>query len=361
MRSRPGDPVPAPLAGPGAAPVASPVPVTVDVSAAVGGLAAGPGAAVSTAALVFGPAPGSQPTEVPTVIFAFPGGGYSKSYFHMQIPGHPGYSMAQYLTRRGYYVVACDNLAAGESSKPQPASALTWEAMVDANEATVTTVLARLRSGELLPGRPPGQCRLVALGHSLGAGLVTAQQARHGTFDALVVYGRAIMGTHIPAPPEDGGTAPAWKPGSLQREEFAATSVLIDGYHFQHRRTPWQRYLFYWDDVPDAVIAADEAAGTTFPVEAARRLAASGGPGAQAAAQVSVPLLLGFGERDVVQDPRAEVAAYRAATDIGFVLLPRSGHSHNLAGSRHWMWDRTARWLASLPPAEARQPARAAP
>jgi len=325
-----------------------PVPVTVDVSGVL------PGAGeLFTSAQIF--APRGPASDVPTIVFAFPGGGYSRSYFHMDIPGHPGYSMAEYLSGRGYLVVACDNLAAGDSSRPRPATSLTWEAMVDANQATVTGVLDLLRREDLLggvwgpDGWTPDGCRLIGLGHSLGAGLVTAQQARHGTFHALAVLGRAIMGTHIPAPPEGGGTEPMWKAGSLQRDEFEATSVLIDGYHFQDRRTAWQRYLFYWPDVPEAVIAADEAVATTYPLAAARALAARDGPNAQAAAEVDVPILLGFGERDVVQDPRLEVTAYRSATDIRFVVLRRSGHCHNLAGSRRWLWDRLIAWAGSLP------------
>lgn len=325
--------------------VAGPAPVTIDVSGVLPG--AGP---LFTSAQIF--APRGPVSGAPTIVFAFPGGGYAKSYFHMDIPGHPGYSMAEYLSGRGYLVVACDNLAAGESSRPQPASSLTWEAMVDANQATVTGVLDLLRQtdpGDLLPGGwSLDECRLIGLGHSLGAGLVTTQQARHGTFHALAVLGRAIMGTHIPAPPEGAGTEPVWKAGSLQRDEFEATSVVIDGYHFQDRRTAWQRYLFYWPDVPGAVIAADEAAGTTFPVDAARALAARDGPNAQAAAAVDVPILLGFGERDVVQDPRVEVTAYRSATDIQFIVLHRSGHCHNLASSRRWLWDRLIGWAGSL-------------
>ena len=319
-----------------------PTAVSIDVSGVIDG-----DDTLSTAALVFEPT--RLPPGTPTVVFAFPGGGYTKTYFDMEIPGYPGYSMARYLADHGFIVVACDNLGAGESSRPQPSSLLTWRAMVDANQAAVTAIMEQLRVGSLLTRTGPvHDCRLLGVGHSLGAGLVTTQQAVHGTFDALVVLGRAIMGTHIPAPPEDGGAEPTWKPGMLQRDEFEATSYLVDGYNYQPRRTPWQRYLFYWDDVPEAVLAADEAAGTTFPVEAARALAARNGPNAQAAATVREPILLGFGERDVVRDPRAEVPAYQSATDLHLIVVPRSAHCHNLASSRHWLWDRMIRWANSV-------------
>jgi hypothetical protein len=328
----------------------SPSPVRIDVPVAVG-----LHGDLSTAAWVFAPSrppPGQAvPGARPTVLFAFPGGGYSKSYFHMQVPGLPGYSMAEFMADRGIVVVACDNLAAGESSRPAPAESLTWNAMVAANQATVQAVLAGLRAGTAHPAMEPvGECNVIGLGHSMGGGLVTVQQATYRTFDAIAVLGRAIRGRLIPAPPEGSGGEPAWKPGSLQHEEFAATSEIVDGFYFQRRRTPWQRYLFYWDDVPAEVITADESHGTTFPLLAARQLSAKGGPNASAAAAVGVPLLLGFGERDVCEDPRAEVRAYLSATDIQLTVLPRSGHCHNLASSRAWLWERIIAWIGSLPP-----------
>ena len=169
----------------------------------------------------------------------------------------------------------------------------------------------------------------------------------HGTFDALVVLGRAIMGTHIPAPPEDGGAEPTWKSGMLQRDEFEDTSYLVDGYNYQPRRTPWRRYRFDWDDVPEAVLAADEAAGTTFPVEAARALAARNGPNAQAAAAVRVPSCSvsasGTSCGSARRGPRVRVS-HRPAAHRGATVRPL----HNLASSRHWLWDRMIRWANSV-------------
>lgn len=297
--------------------------------------------ALSTAAWVFAP-PRERLHPSRVVLFAFPGGGYAKSYFHMTVPGRSGYSMARDLAERGLIVVACDHLGTGESSRP-PAKTLTWQVMAAANDRTVREVLARLRRGDLIPrfdGVEPGP--VVGLGHSFGAGLVTVQQHAWRTFDALVLLGRALGATQVPSPPARAGDEPIWKDLALQHDEVAASAETIDGYQRQHRRTAWQRYLFYWDDVPDDVIALDESLASTLPLDVARDLR---GPNAVAAAAIDVPVMLGFGERDVSRDPRAEARSYAVATDVHIFVLARSAHCHDLAGSRAILWDRIARWI----------------
>jgi alpha-beta hydrolase superfamily lysophospholipase len=299
----------------------------------------------STAARVFAP-PRSELRTPATVIFAFPGGGYSKRYFHMEIPGREDYSMAHYLVGEGMIVVACDHLGTGESSLPQPAEALSWEAVVDGNDLTVTRVLEGLLRGDLIPSYGPIVSPFViGLGHSLGAGLVTAHQARYRRFAALALLGRAIGATRIPAPPDAEHPGGTWKALALQHDEVAASSELILGFPRQTRRTAWQRYLFYWSDVPEDVIAFDESLASTIPLNVARQLAAPNGPNAQAAATVDVPILLAFGERDVSVDPSAEALAYRSAPDVDVFVLRRSAHCHNLAGSRRLLWAHIARWI----------------
>ena len=59
-------------------------------------------------------------------------------------------------------------------------------------------------------------------------------------------------------------------------------------------------------------------------------------PGATApeAASIVVPVLLAFGERDVLDDPWMEPKAYGAAVDISLFVCPRMGHMHNFASTR---------------------------
>jgi len=57
------------------------------------------------------------------VVFAMPGGGYSRSYFDMGFEGHSGYSQAAHHVERGLVVVSIDHLGVGDTS-PEVAEVL---------------------------------------------------------------------------------------------------------------------------------------------------------------------------------------------------------------------------------------------
>jgi alpha-beta hydrolase superfamily lysophospholipase len=316
---------------------------TVDVS-----IAGQDGQQLMTAVTVCLPADRTLGDKRPApIVFAFPGGGYRRSYFDLEIPGHPGYSMAEHFTARGIILVACDYLGSGESTLPLPYGRLTLDRMNAANHAVVQKVHDLLEA-ELDPADGPPAPR-IGLGHSLGAGLVTVQQELYRDFDGLVLLGRPIGGTHIPAPPAQPGLPPEWRESREQLDEVEANSERVDGYYLQRRRTEWQRYLFYWDDVPDEVIQHDEQSTTTLPVNVAREIGGLGGPNATAAAALEVPVFLGFGERDLSQDPRSEPRAYPMSRDIQLLILPGSAHCHNFSANRSHLWDRICGWIRALP------------
>jgi alpha-beta hydrolase superfamily lysophospholipase len=326
-----------------------PIDLRFDVSSVIGS-----GEHLVTAAWAFGPEPGRLPPE-PVVVFAFPGGGYTRGYFHMDITGYPDYSMAAHLAARGLVVIACDHLSCGESSRPAQPATVTLDSVVAANEVTARLALEHLRTGGLIPGYGPVRpASTIGIGHSLGAGLLTVQQERHGTFDGLVLLGRAVTSDLVPAPGL-GSTDPVWRPVHMQHAEVQARSELVDGYLRQRQRTAWQRYLFYWEDVPPAVIEFDERQMTTIPLSVAQELIGANQPGARAASLVDVPVMLAYGERDVGARLEAEVAAYRAAPSVQSFVLSRSGHSTNLASGRAVLWDRIVNWIEDVVRAGARR------
>jgi hypothetical protein len=42
----------------------------------------------------------------------------------------------------------------------------------------------------------------------------------------------------------------------------------------------------------------------------------------------------------------AEPAFYKSSNDITLLRLPRTGHCHNFAPTRHLLWDRLDGWIA---------------
>src|SRR4051794_25816224 len=79
--------------------------------------AAGLGEKIELATTIFLPDPAELPDR-PVVIFASPGGGYSRAYFDMHFPNHEGYSEAEFHVARGLIYVTVDHIGVGESTIP---------------------------------------------------------------------------------------------------------------------------------------------------------------------------------------------------------------------------------------------------
>jgi hypothetical protein len=66
------------------------------------------------------------------------------------------------------------------------------------------------------------------------------------------------------------------------------------------------------------------------------------------ARRVECPVFIGLGDRYPTCDHHDEARAYASSSDVTLFILERSAHCHNTAGTRHELWDRIARWVASL-------------
>jgi alpha-beta hydrolase superfamily lysophospholipase len=270
----------------------------------------------------------------PAILVCLPGGGYNRHYFDLPIEGH---SQAAHHVRQGVIVVAMDYPGAGDSSVP-PLSETTLAAVAAATDAAVAHIGAQLRDGTLRPGYPPvADAAVIGAGQSMGGFVVVAAQAGHRSFDGIAVMGASMVATRLPQPP---GKLPLDIPDGASPAEAAALAT-------QH--ADW-RHAFYWEDVPEAIVAADMAGGlpirTTAPVwgsATAPGFAASlmlPGIVAADAAAVDVPVLVAMGERDVCRSPIEELAAFASATDLALFVAPRMAHMHNFAGTRRLLWAR---------------------
>ena len=108
------------------------------------------------------------------------------------------------------------------------------------------------------------------------------------------------------------------------------------------------RKLFYWPDVPQGLIEADEAAGSTTP-SCLGRDALTPGIVHEASARITCPVFLMHGEIDTSPDPHGEVAFFKASPDVTLMVLERTAHCHNFATLRHRLWDRLDAWVTSTP------------
>jgi hypothetical protein len=321
----------------------------LDVSAALPG-----GTGAELAVTVFAGADETRPSadagQSRVVAFAYPGGGYTRGYYDLRHPALPGPGQADYHGSRGWVVVTCDPLGAGDST-PLDDAVVTLDASARAADLAARDILGRLRDGTLREDlRPLPVAAAIGIGHSLGGMQLIHQQAAFQTFDAIAVLGFSAVHTIIPTPGE-GVLAPARTQASVTE---AWSGPLSDD--IEHLR-----YAYHWDDVPGDLVAEDMSAG--FPVRTADPLppwisatfppfaAVCMAPGVVAgqAAAVDVPVFVGGGERDVLPDLRAEAAAYAASPDITLRRVRRCAHMHNFSPQRRDLWQRLHLWGESVP------------
>ncbi len=252
------------------------------------------------------------------------GGGYTRAYWH---PSFPGYSLAEHMAARGYAVLALDLLGMGESTRPEPETLLSRAVVAAACHRATTEVADGLCSGRWARA---GRVQATGIGHSIGGMVAITQAAAHRSFRRLAVLGwtnqRLVLGD---ADPEE--MARAITPGYLSTPRAA------------------MRTLFYAPDVPQTLIEADEAAGSTTPACLGRD-ALLPGIVRGAAASIDVPVFVMHGSTDTSPDPHGEVGFYRRSPDVTLMVLPDTAHCHNFATLRHRLWDRIDGWVRSCPP-----------
>ena len=266
----------------------------------------------------------------PTVVVAVPGGTYTRAYWHLEVPGRGGYSFAAHLVGAGLAVVALDNLGTGASTRPRDADQVTFETAAAANAEVAAELADRIGSGRLAAGVPArADVRLVGVGHSLGGQLLAVQQAAHRSYERVAVLGSSFLGDDA-----DGATA---RLSAMSPETWDGGYLDIPRSHL--------RPLFHAPDVPDDVLAADDAGATVLP----RRLgvgALAPAPYQQLLPDIDVPVLLAYADVDTSPDPLAELAMYRRSPDVTLVRLAGSAHCHNSSGARLRLWDRLVRWIS---------------
>jgi alpha-beta hydrolase superfamily lysophospholipase len=297
------------------------------------------GEPLNQAAWVFSP---EHPERAPAVLICLAGGTYSKAYWHLDIPGHPGYSFAEHLAGCGFIVIALDHLGVGESTRPAEFDKLRLTTLATGDAEAVRQIKAAVAEGTLADGLPPlPDLPVIGVGHSMGACLTTMVQVETAPYDALALLGYSVDITGVHQQTETA-------------EELAARMAQSEASIRQHTGHTWDEgyilmprgylhQLFHWPDVPAEVIAADDAAQSTLPRWCGVEVTTAGYLRSYAA-RIDVPVLLSFGEVDVVAAARHEPVNYGSCADISLFVLGASGHCHNFAGTRFQLWDHIASW-----------------
>lgn len=298
----------------------------------------------------------------PVVCFAFPGGGYSRRYWSMDV-GDDDLGQAGFHCDRGWVFVSCDHLCVGDSTIVDP-DTLDYEDVARANAATVRSVVAGLEAGTLIEGYAPiAEPTVVGVGQSMGGCFTVVAQAHHRCFDAIAILGFSAIETSVPSAPGQPLVPMPWltrssslaDPIIVNASSLAAASAVTGPVPTEPTEHPWT-WAFHHDDEDRTLVDLDMAAmtggpsppwrSTTVPACAIKMVAP--GTVATEAASIDVPVLIGVGERDVVADPKREPMAYRSSPDVTVVVTERMAHMHAFAPTRHRQWARLHDWASSI-------------
>jgi pimeloyl-ACP methyl ester carboxylesterase len=277
-------------------------------------------------------APPEPPSGRASVLVCLHGGSYDWRYFHIEGEGLRDYSMAAHLAARGHVVIVPDQLGVGESARPAAPRKTTSAVAAAANHAAAVQAFARLADGELHSRLAPCADALkVGVGHSMGAMVLVAEQARHATYDLVAPLAYTNHGAHLQV---DGKLVSIAEPLDPSIPDYRRVNRGLVA------RT------FHWEDVAPEALAADEAMSVEFLSIMAWE--AQHAPTAGDAASITAPVFLAYGERDVSPAPLAEPAFFPSSPDVTLFRLAATGHCQNFAPSRRRLWDRLDGWIRSI-------------
>ena len=298
-------------------------------------------------------APDTVPAA-PTIVFALPGGGYSRGYFDLHFAGRSGYSQAEHHTAAGIVLVAMDHLGVGDSST-EANDTIVIEDIAAANDEAVREILRRLEDGGIDRSWPRIKAGfVVGTGQSMGGGVTIIMQGRHRTYQAISPLGYSAFQAVLPL-----------------RQPEARQAIKTMFSHFRRSTPPHELSVpqtserigdflhpFHLEDVPEDIVAADLAGGYPLretPPPWGSRTVPRCVVGMMArdyvieeAAAIDVPVFFGEGERDVSEDPWQESSRFPKVRDFTLFVCPRMAHMHNFATTRRELWERTVDWMASM-------------
>ncbi|HUN37280.1 MAG TPA: alpha/beta hydrolase [Trebonia sp.] len=291
------------------------------------------------------PPAGAGPPVPRAVLVCFPGGGMSRGYFDLAVPG---YSFAEFARQRGFLVVLADHPGVGDSDRPDDGWTLTPDVVAGIEVAAVRRALAQLRAGDVDGVTAlASSAAVVGVAHSMGAQLLIHQQALSRCYDGLILLGWGGHGLPQYLDAEDlalaelDGDSPDTYAAALvaraRRRHADPLPVLGRG----------SSGLLVASVLPDDVHQAlvDVRAPLLAVVGHASLI-----PGStrRASAEVSVPVFLGVGENDIATNHRLIPSEFPASTDITLFVLAGAGHNQNVEPGRHELWERVTSWADQL-------------
>jgi pimeloyl-ACP methyl ester carboxylesterase len=271
------------------------------------------------------------------VLYCVPGGGFSRHYFDLELPG---WSMAEHLAGHGFTVVCIDHPGVGESPAPDDPWTLTPSVVADADAAAVRELQQQL--GGIAIG----------VGHSMGGMLTVTMHARHDLYAAVALLGYAHTDDYersaVGAQLSDDERSVLGEPAAIdERLVSLARQRFSDALFEPGPRGPGESTLLLGGmTVPEDARAAMRRASS--PLLACCGLASMLKCTVDDVRDITVPTFVAFGEHDIAGNARSTASALAKCRDITIFELTGAGHNHNVAPNRVVLWDRLAWWAAGV-------------
>jgi pimeloyl-ACP methyl ester carboxylesterase len=289
------------------------------------------------------PGPGREdPTGAVTVHVH--GLGFS-SYF-WEFTDAPGYDYASQEARAGQASVIIDRLGYGASGKPNGDLSC-----IGAQADVVHQVVDDLRDGHYREDGLSGDgyqhaYKKVALaGHSAGGLIAQVEAASFGDVDALAVISWADVGASPLAVETFAGAAPVCASGGQQ-----ATPSGPGGYaYFGQTAHDYEAAMFF--DADPAVVAAATARRPRDPCGDLGSIGPAIAVDLGTLAQIRVPVLLAYGDRDALFPPPAgqrQRSLYSGSRNVTLITVRDAGHAITLGRTAPTFRLAMLHWLTSL-------------
>jgi pimeloyl-ACP methyl ester carboxylesterase len=212
-----------------------------------------------------------------------------------------------------------------------------------------------MRSPTRSPGRPTGSCgrygraiwspscRRCPTSRSAGALVACYQQARHRSYDALVLLGFAGRGLVEYLSDDERACI---DDGDALRARLPSLVAARFGDPLPPSQTS-SSDLLVRVEIPDGARVALQSCGTPLLGCVGLTSMVRGASRAELAA-IDVPLFLGVGDADITGPADRLPGDFPGARDLTLYVLGESGHNHNVAPTRQRLWDRIAAWIRSV-------------
>lgn len=297
---------------------------------------------VTVAVTIYAPSDSSVQSDI--VYFCVPGGGLSRQYFDLlTTDGQEQYSFARSAAAGGATVVAIDSVGTGQSSAPDDAFTLNPERIADYNAATLKQVLTEAHQGTLHPSMPAiaRSATVIGLGHSIGALLLTLQQANHGQFNALALLGFSLVGMPQALPEE----ARSLLSDAAAREKVEAIARVVHD-------TPWFALptgqgageIYGRGAVPTAMASLKNC--STRLLATASLAVLIPGLYEPECKRIDVPMFSALGDRDICGTEQDVLTSFPNVRSHEIHSLPETGHTHFVFSSAPYLFEKLLSWGA---------------